>query len=546
MCEPSDILVYRSAIITGGRDLAGVASAIYIAGDTPPEIRIHIASPQDTRDTPDLHTYNQRVVHHHDAPLDAVAPSVDNVARLTHSTNPTSKMYWFRQLLLGLFSLELAEASLQIVPGGTWTASNNEHLQAHGAGVIQVNGTYYLIGEDKTGGSAFQNVNCYSSPDLVQWTYEGALLSRTTSGDLGPNRVVERPKVLWNEATQKYVLWMHIDSSNYGDAKVGVATGDTVCGKYEYQTSFRPLNHQSRDMGLFADTDGTGYLLTEDRENGLRILQLTPDYLSITASTYLWPDSIEAPALLKLGGRYYMFGSRLTGWDPNDNVYSTSTALSGPWSAWATFADAGSKTYTSQTTFVLPLGEDGGAVYLGDRWVSGNLMASTYVWLPLTIEGTSVRMANQVSWLPNLPPNPNPTNTTTTTPAETTHEGESATYSGSTRSVSCASCSGGTAAGYIGGPSPSGSLTFTDIRSDADARTTIRLRYVNGDASPRYAGVSVNGGAAQRVAFLPSGGGPAVSSVHVDLRAGSGNEVVVAGLDGGWAPDVDQLVVPVS
>lgn len=131
-------------------------------------------------------------------------------------------------------------------------------------------------------------------------------MSRTASGDLGPNRIVERPKVLFNDKTGKYVLWMHIDSSDYADAKVGVATGDSVCGKYstsaslsecfapgwsvrngfrrvnlrlmvcffcanrgcvfavDYLRSFRPLGFQSRDMGLFKDDDGTGYLLTED------------------------------------------------------------------------------------------------------------------------------------------------------------------------------------------------------------------------------------------------------------------------------------------
>lgn len=99
----------------------------------------------------------------------------------------------------------------------------------------------------------------------MQWTYEGALLSRTSSGDLGPNRIIERPKVIYNDLTKKYVMWMHVDSSNYGDAKVGVATSDTVCGKsYEYHGSFRPLGMESRDIGLFKDDDGRAYLLTED------------------------------------------------------------------------------------------------------------------------------------------------------------------------------------------------------------------------------------------------------------------------------------------
>jgi hypothetical protein len=57
---------------------------------------------------------------------------------------------------------------------------------------------------------------------------------------------------------------MHIDSSSYGDAKVGVATGSSVCGTYSYKGSFRPLNFESRDMGLFVDDDDKAYLLTED------------------------------------------------------------------------------------------------------------------------------------------------------------------------------------------------------------------------------------------------------------------------------------------
>ena len=107
-------------------------------------------------------------------------------------------------------------------------------------------------------------MNCYSSTDLVQWNYVGALLSRQGSGDLGPNRVVERPKVIRNAQTNQYVMYMHIDSSSYGEAKVGVATASSLTGPYSYRGSFQPLGYQSRDMGLFQDDDGTAYLLSED------------------------------------------------------------------------------------------------------------------------------------------------------------------------------------------------------------------------------------------------------------------------------------------
>jgi hypothetical protein len=120
-----------------------------------------------------------------------------------------------------------------------------------------------MIGEDKASGSAFQHVNCYSSANLVEWMYEGALLSRS-SGDLGPGRVIERPKVLYNARTKRFVLYMHVDSGNYKEAKVGVAVGNSVCGKYSYLRSFRPMGRQSRDMGVFQDDDGAAYLLSED------------------------------------------------------------------------------------------------------------------------------------------------------------------------------------------------------------------------------------------------------------------------------------------
>jgi hypothetical protein len=40
-------------------------------------------------------------------------------------------------------------------------------------------------------------------------------------------------------------------------------------GPYTYRGRSRPLGFQSRDIGLFQETDGTGYLLTEDRASGL-------------------------------------------------------------------------------------------------------------------------------------------------------------------------------------------------------------------------------------------------------------------------------------
>lgn len=68
----------------------------------------------------------------------------------------------------------------------------------------------------------------------MSWTFVNELLTLQSSGDLGPNRVVERPHILYNDASSKYVMWMHIDDSSYGEAKAGVATSSAVCGDYTY------------------------------------------------------------------------------------------------------------------------------------------------------------------------------------------------------------------------------------------------------------------------------------------------------------------------
>ncbi|WP_037914291.1 RICIN domain-containing protein [Actinacidiphila yeochonensis] len=288
-------------------------------------------------------------------------------------------------------------------PGAAWQDSAGNALQLHGLGIVKAGSTWYGFGENKAGESssdaAFQSVSCYSSTDLAHWTRQSDALTRQDGGDLGPNRVVERPKVVYNSATSTYVMYLHIDNSSYGEAKVGVATSSTPCGPYAYRGSFQPLGQQSRDIGLFQDTDGSAYLLTEDRANGLRIDKLSADYLSVASSVKVFGD-YEAPAMVKVNGTYYLFGSHLSGWSTNDNVYATATSLTGTWSSFRTFAPVGTDTYNSQTANVIPVAGGSGTSYVfaADRWTTGDLGSSPEVWLPLTLNGTTAAVSWQNSW----------------------------------------------------------------------------------------------------------------------------------------------------
>jgi hypothetical protein len=289
--------------------------------------------------------------------------------------------------------------TVTITPGSVWNDTQGNVIQAHGEGMIKVDGTYYWLGEDKTNGASFQNVNCYSSTDLKTWTFVNNLLTRQASGDLGPNRIVERPHVIYNSSTSQFVMYMHIDNSSYTDRKAGVATSSSVCGSYSYRGSFKPLGHDTLDDNLFQD-GATGYFLGEDRTNTkLQIYQLSDDYLTVSTLVATVPQ-YESPAVAKIGGTYFLFGSHLTGWSTNDNQYSTASAMAGPWAAWKSFAPSGTNTCNSQVTFILPVtgSSTTSYVFLGDRWNSGNLTDSRYIWQPLTISGNTVSMTCSTSW----------------------------------------------------------------------------------------------------------------------------------------------------
>ncbi|GIF04823.1 ricin-type beta-trefoil lectin domain protein [Actinoplanes siamensis] len=300
-------------------------------------------------------------------------------------------------LVTGAPAAEAATAA--VIPGTMWTDTAGNRLQAHGAGVFTVGSTYYMVGEDKVAGSTFTAVACYSSTDLVHWTRQVNALSRQSSGDLAAGRIVERPKVIHNSTTGKYVMWMHIDNTSYNDQRAGVAVSDTPCGPYTYLGATRPLGHPSRDLGLFKDDDGTAYMIHEDSAAGMRIERLAPDYTTAQGTVATFP-SLESPAMAKVGNRYFLLTSHLTGWGTNDNVYATATSPAGPWSGFTNVAPAGTRTYDSQSSFLLPISGTAGTnyVYLGDRWNAGDLYSSLPVWLPITLTAGGVAA---LSWYPS-------------------------------------------------------------------------------------------------------------------------------------------------
>lgn len=301
---------------------------------------------------------------------------------------------------LGMATVTQA-ASVTIVNGARFNDISGSPINAHGGDIIKVGSYYYWFGENRSNtDNTFYAVSCYKSTDLKNWEFSNNVLTQSSDPELASCKI-ERPKVIYNASTGKFVMWMHKElASDYTQARAAVAYCDTVDGNYTYQGSFMPLNYMSRDCTLFQDDDGSAYFISAANNNAdLHIYSLTPDYLNVSARVNLLyaGQSREAPCMFKRNGYYFLVTSGCTGWTPNQAKYSYATSIGGTWSALTSFGD--STTFSTQGAYILPVTGTSGTsyLYMGDRWAStwgGKVNQSGYVWLPIEFSSNTAMSLN--------------------------------------------------------------------------------------------------------------------------------------------------------
>lgn len=296
-------------------------------------------------------------------------------------------------------------------PGAPWYDASSNRIEAHGGGIYIEAGVYYWVGESHKLSNSWdlsQGINLYSSPDLSVWTFHGMILNNKSmpcqAAEGHPFRI-ERPKIVKNAVTNKYVMWWHMDTQNFGIQSVGVATADVITGPWTFNSCFQPDGLASYDMGLFQDVDGSAYLVRSVKNQYAGISKLSPDYLNTTGIISSGPD-IEGQAIFKDGSQYYLWGSHLTGWSANPAeflVSNQSTLAGASWTYIGNPSNDGT-TFDSQSTYILPYTHTDGHVtyiYMGDRWNingPGGLPNATYIWLPLINGGNTWTMPWLDSW----------------------------------------------------------------------------------------------------------------------------------------------------
>ena len=334
-----------------------------------------------------------------------------------------------------------------------WYDTDGRHIQAHGGQIVttEENGqtVYYWYGEDRTNGYwNSPGVAVYRSTDAMNWENLGTALRSISSRDdlLNPyfeslydtvdengqpredridalayhlntqqasdaTAIFERPKVLHNDKTGKWVMWWHADGriepggSTYARSMAGVAVSDSPVGPFRMTGAFRMPNRtdyractssavpgQARDMTVFEDEDGTAYIAYSSEENySLYVAELDDSYTNVTHTIdrdtldvhqysedgrfpYVFADGtadapvrgedfqivkecghLEAPAIFERDGTYTVVTSGATGWAPNPQTYYTSDALMGTWIRGIQAGDA----YETTNYAGIPEGGDG-------------------------------------------------------------------------------------------------------------------------------------------------------------------------------------------
>ena len=232
-----------------------------------------------------------------------------------------------------------------IRPGQEWLDTNGNHIQAHGGSVMYIDGTYYWYGENKEktdgqNGIWHWGVRCYTSKDLYNWEDQGLIIPpepEDPTSSLHPNASMDRPHIIFNRRTKKFVCWLKIMNRD-GTQTETVLTADHILGPYtKVREGLRPLGMSAGDFDLAVAPDGKAYYYFERVHSETVCADLTEDYTDVTGyySTH-FPHSgppyvREATAHFVRKGKHYLVTSGPSGYLPNPSEVAVADSWHGPY-----------------------------------------------------------------------------------------------------------------------------------------------------------------------------------------------------------------------
>ncbi len=334
-------------------------------------------------------------------------------------------------------------------PGQVWLDTEGKRIQAHGGSVFFENGVYYWYGENKEFTDPDKKiwhwgVRCYRSKDLYNWEDMGVIIPpepEDPHSSLHPAACMDRPHILYNQKTKKYVCWLKIMNLD-GSQTETVLTADHFLGPYtKVREGLRPLGMDAGDFDLAKDENGKAYYYFEKVHTQTVCAELAEDYTDVTGvySTHFPrkspPFVREATAHFVRNGKHYLLTSGTTGYLPNPSEVAVSEDWHGPFTELGNphRNDKSQTSFHSQIASVFKVqGKKDLYIACADRWLpdaidlpyeeyaqayealfDGNkdvweafcpkypkedTAKANYVWLPLQFEGDMVYIDWYDTW----------------------------------------------------------------------------------------------------------------------------------------------------
>lgn len=339
-----------------------------------------------------------------------------------------------------------------IRPGQIWLDTNENRIQAHGGSVMYLDHTYYWYGENKEKtdpdkGIWHWGVRCYTSKDLYNWEDQGLIIPPEPDDEkssLHPSACMDRPHILYNERTKKFVCWLKIMNKDNTQTET-VLTADSILGPYtKVKEGLRPLGMSAGDFDLAVAPDGKAYYYFERVHSETICADLNDAYTDVTGyySTHFphpYPPYVrEATAHFDRWGKHYLITSGTTGYLPNPSEVAIADSWHGPYEVLGNphLHDETHTSYHSQISSVFKVpGKRDLYIACADRWLPeamqlnydqyGSLFAkmfdpsiskkeipmgivsslpkektsiADYVWLPIQFDGKKVIIDWKDEW----------------------------------------------------------------------------------------------------------------------------------------------------
>lgn len=256
--------------------------------------------------------------------------------------------------------------------------------------------------------ATFESVTCYSSTDLVKWTFEKDVLTKAETNRTSKTWV-GRLGVAYIKAIKKYAMFVQ-----HG-GKVLITSSDSPIGEFKWhqEISMEKMIGTSNtgDQTVFTDDDtGKSYLVYSYGKGRNKIyvseIGIKDNKINLIDCIQIFKgESREGNCMFKHKGKFYMFASNIYGWDSSLAYYLVADNIRGPYLPTNKMlvmkgSDQDYAHVTQTGFFVTVKGtEQETVIYCGDRWANfaGNGLGYNQ-WFPISFENNTPYFNSLNSW----------------------------------------------------------------------------------------------------------------------------------------------------